>query len=401
MLASEPIDKQPQPDQKSTPKSGPSFSLHKWQSRAARAGLLSIITRSLGTLVAAFGVLICASQFVAAATTVDFYVYEGSQSGPGFTSGSTVTVSTAENELSVCINTPSGTAPNITYTPNCNTSAAPSSGLSDGNKYTAVAYIGTYEDGNSVQYNMFAVGDDDGNVYIMYPTVNSGGDPQTMVVANTYTYKNCVYQPCGRVSSLAKDPSSSTLYISFANISEKNANEWSDPIPLYADASYSYNAPTATLMVTAINSDGSLAAAPTNTYQNWVWQDFGNTYGINGNNTFDYVSPKLRVYPPDYPGLSGTDYFSTGAVFYSGIIGSQNNTAKPTNMGYLCSGSQCEVSFNITLEGTGFSVMTSAEYGVDNRGGSVVPVLYWNQVGATWAKGPSPTCRRRRGRIRS
>lgn len=380
MLANESPDEQLMPGSKSATKSGPSVIQHQWQSRRALAGLVSIIARSLGALAAALVILLSSAHFANAATTVDFYVYEGSQSGVNFTAGSTVTVSTGENQLALCINVPSGTAPNVTYTPQCNTAAAPGSGLSDGNKYTAVAYLGTYEDSNSVQYNLFAAGDLNGNVYIMYPTVNNSGAPQTMVLANTYTYKCSTYWYVScRVTALAKDPNSDTLYISMAQIVDScNSGTFTD------FGQNNYHAPLAALFVTAINSDGSLASTPSNTYNDYAWQDFGSTYGVCGNGTFDYVSPKLRVYPPDYPGLSGTVHSSTGAVFYSGIIGNGDGTT-PVNKGYLCSGSQCQLSYSITLTGTGTSVMTSAEYGVDIRGVDPVPVLYWNQVGAGWA----------------
>lgn len=392
MLACNSYDKQTEASSKLAAKSGSSIIQHGSQLCWARASLFSIIMRSLGTLVAALGVLISASQFVAAATTVDFFVYEGTQSG--LTSGSTVTVSTGENQLALCVNTPSGTAPNVTYTPNCNTAAAPGNGLTDGNKYTAVAFIGTYSvsnNGTSTSYNLFAVGDLNGNVYIMYPTVNSSGTPQTMVLytSTPYTY-NCGTIACGQVIALAKDPNSNTLYISFANIAPSGSSQFKS----LKNMSANVEAPQATLVVNVINEDGSLASTPSQTYQDFVWQDFSNNYGINGNGTFDYVSPKLRVYPPGYPGLSGTNYSTTGAVFYSGIIGNDNPSPNGAaqNKGYLCSGTQCQVSFNITLQGkgTGFDVMTSAEYGVDIRGSTPVPVLYWNQVSAGWLEERGP-----------
>jgi hypothetical protein len=384
MLANKSPDERLMPGSKSVTKSGPSFIQHQWQSRRARAGLISIISRSLGALAVALGILLSSLDFANAATSVDFYVYEGSQSGPGFTSGSTVTVSTGLNELALCINTQSGTAPNVTYTPLCNTAAAPGSGLSDGNMYTAVAFIGTYTDSNNNPINLFAVGDLNGNVYLMYPTVNSQGVPQTMVEYGQYAYTNMCGSSslCGRITALAKDPHSNTLYISFAQINESCTDSWTTV--KFVD--YKGRVSQAALLVITINStDGSLAATPSNTYVNYAWQDYGEYYGICGNGTFDYVSPKLRVYPPDYPAFAATNYSSTGVVFYSGIIGTgASSSSTPVNKGYLCSGTQCQVSYNITLSTNTFSIMTSAEYGVDNRDGVPVPVLYWNQVEGQW-----------------
>lgn len=349
--------------------------------------VLACFLKSLTAFVLACG-LVSAMPFTSnAATSVDFFVYEGTQSG--LPPGTVISVSTGTNQLALCVNRPSGDEPEVTYTPDCDIAAAPGSGLSSGNAYTAVAFMGSYKDAGNVSRSLFAVGDRLGNVYLMYPVVNNEGAPQYLNQVQQLKY-DCASQtwstngslPCGHVTSLAKDPSSEFLYVSFANYDPKGevALKSSGYVTAFSGRHY---APQATLMAIKVNLDGTLPRSPQNKYYNFIWQDYGSSYGINGDGTFKYISPKLRVYSPDYPGIANTNYAASGAVFYSGIIGNSDGDY-PVNKGYLCSNGSCQVSFNVTLIGTGFSVMTAAEYGIDIHTGKEVPVLYWNQVAGDW-----------------
>ncbi len=109
-----------------------------------------------------------------------------------------------------------------------------------------------------------------------------------------------------------------------------------------------------------------------------------------GNGATDWpstVNPKMRVYPPNYPGLSGTSYYSTGGVLYSGIVSGFSGEI-PINSAFMCSRGLCEVAYNIALsESGGGAVFTAVEYGVNQNGN---PVLYWNQVQGLVENYPTP-----------
>lgn len=317
-----------------------------------------------------------------AATAVDFFVYDGTQSNLSLPSGTVVSVSTANNELALCINVPSSSDSNGSYTANCNTGAAPGSG--DSSYYSSVIFIGAYQDANQVSHNLFAVGDNAGNIYLMEPTINSAGAPQTLIPYGSPYSFNCGKVSCGVVTALAKDPTGQYLYISFAHIDFSGKG---DGLADFYDANGTVvvQAPQAVLMSVPINGDGTLGTA-LNSYYNFAWQNYS-TDGISGSGVYNYVAPSLRVYPPSYPGLPSQTFVLSGAVFYSGIVSNALNDGNPLNTGYLCSGGSCQIAYNIKIQekdgagvtGTYYYVMTSSEYGVDSSG----PVLYWNQVPST------------------
>lgn len=324
---------------------------------------------------------------------VDSFTYNGSQ--PGFTPGSVYALSIAGTELNVCMFTPvSGTAaPSVQYTPSCQNTLAPP----DSNSYTAVAYLGT----TSNTSNFFAVGDSAGNVYVMQIQFNSGNpNPISVIVAQTLAITNPddLNEPCGQISSLAVDPDGNNLYIGC--VSTKNNLAWRMSRDSYYGGNHSV-----TLAVTAIQSAGYLSqnyytipfANLNNPNNYWVTNDASSypaslasavAFPANGASGWPTtVNPKMRVYPPNYPGLSGTSYYSTGAVLYSGLVSGFSGDV-PINSAFICSRGICEVAYNIALsESGGGAVFTAAEYGI-NQGGN--PVLYWNQVQGLVENEPTP-----------
>lgn len=324
---------------------------------------------------------------------VDSFTYNGSQ--PGFTPGSVYTVSIAGQELSVCLLTPNPTttAPNLQYSSNCITNAA----QNDTNSYTSVAFIGS-----SSQTPNFAVGDGAGNIYVMQIQFNSGNpNPISLSTIGTSTLMDPDdnSRPCGAITSLAVDPDSSYLYIGCVG-EPANSLAWR-----FARNEYLGGFLKVSLAAWQITNSGYISNPGFANYGNTVPFGYGNpdyywvTYGSStapaslasaatfqapGTDGFpSAVNPKMRVYPPYYPGLAGTSYYSTGGVFYSGIVsGLSGNT--PINSAFMCSGGWCLPAYNIALPEssngyTGGAVFTAAELGANGAG---TPVLYWNQLQA-------------------
>ena len=324
---------------------------------------------------------------------VDSFTYNGSQ--PGFTPGSVYTVSIAGQELSVCLLTPvsTTTAPNLQYTSNCITNAA----QNDTNSYTSVAFIGA-----SSQTPNFAVGDGAGNIYVMQIQFNSGNpNPISLSTIGTSTLMDPDdnSRPCGAITSLAVDPAWPYLYIGCVG-DPANALAWrfskDDILGGFLKVS---------LAAWQITNSGNISNPGFANYGNTVPFGYGNpdyywiTYGSDkappsfasavtlqaaGTEGLpNAVNPKMRVYPPYYPGLAGTSYYSTGGVFYSGIVSGLSGNA-PINSAFMCSDGWCEPAYNIALPESsdgyaGGGVFTAAELGANSAG---TPVLYWNQL---WA----------------
>lgn len=317
---------------------------------------------------------------------VDSFTYNGNQSG--FTRGTVYALSIAGNELNVCEFTPvpRTSAPSLEYNPNCQNAIAQSDSP---NSYTAVAYLGTANNAG----NYFAVGDSVGNVYVMQIEFKRG-DPNPISVSRSQPLQikdpDDTANSCGSITSLAVDPNGGFLYISCM---ESNADaNWT----INNDKSYT-GMFGVTLQVATINNgtlslQGNVAsAAPPGISGYWTYGPDdsasrvtaaafpGGIANTQSSNLTSVVNPKLRVYPPNYPGLAGTSYSSTGAVFYSGII-SGISGSNPINSGFMCSNGVCQVAYNIALpQGKDYGgwIFTAAEYGTNQAG---TPVLFWNQV---------------------
>ena len=317
---------------------------------------------------------------------VDSFTYNGSQ--PGFTPGSVYTVSIAGQELSVCLLTPVSTtaAPNLQYSSNCITNAA----QNDTNSYTSVAFIGQGFGGFSAVPN-FAVGDGAGNVYVMQIQFQSGNpNPISLSTVQTIeiTDPDNLNAPCGAISSLALDPYIPTLYVGCVGTA-KTSLSWKVSKDSYIS---SYN--KVTLLALSITEPGSLSdsyfTVPfgySNVDNYWVLTNSDSAPASLASATAfpapgtegwpSSVNPKMRAYPPNYPGLAGTPYYSTGSVLYSGLVSGFSGTT-PINSAFMCSQGTCTPAYNITLpESDGGAVFTSVELGTNNVGN---PVLYWNQV---------------------
>lgn len=321
---------------------------------------------------------------------VDSFTYNGSQ--PGFTPGSVYTVSIAGQELSVCLLTPVSTtaAPNLQYSSNCITNAA----QNDTNSYTSVAFIGQGFGGFSAVPN-FAVGDGAGNVYVMQIQFQNGNpNPISLSIEQTIpiTDPDNLNAPCGAISSLAVDPYRPTLYVGC--VGAERTLDWKVSNNEYIS---SYN--KVTLLGLSITEPGSLESEYYTVpfgynggqYNYWVLSNSRNApasrasaaaFPAPGSEGWpNSVNPKMRVYPPNYPGLAGTPYYSTGAVLYSGLVSGFTGTT-PINSAFMCSQDTCTPAYNIALPesiggDTGGGVFTSVELGTNNVGN---PVLYWNQV---------------------
>lgn len=331
---------------------------------------------------------------------VDSFTYNGSQ--PGFTPGSIYTVSIAGQELSVCLLTPvaTTTAPNLQYSSNCINNAA----RNDTNSYTSVAFIGA-----SSQTPNFAVGDGAGNIYVMQIQFNSNNpNPISLSTIGTSTLMDPddYSRPCGAITSLAVDPDASNIYIGCVG-EAANALNWR-----FGKNNYLGGFLKVTLAAWDITTAGYISNPGWANYGNTVPFGYGNpdyywvTYNspkapasfasavaVQAPGTEGFpsaVSPKMRVYPPYYPGLAGTSYFSTGGVLYSGIVSGLSGNA-PINSAFMCSRGWCEPAYNIalpeSLSGTaGGNVFTAAELGANSAG---TPVLYWNQLWAITQNAPN------------
>lgn len=321
---------------------------------------------------------------------VDSFTYNGNQSG--FTPGSVYTVSIAGQELSVCLLTPVSTtaAPNLQYSSNCITNAA----QSDTNSYTSVAFIGQGFGGFSAVPN-FAVGDGAGNVYVMQIQFQSG-NPNPISLSTVQkieiTDPDNLNAPCGAISSLALDPSFPILYVGCVG-SLKTSLSWRVSKDSYIS---SYN--KVTLLALSMTEPGSLNGSYytvpfgySNVDNYWVLTNSGSAPASRASATAfpapgtegwpSSVNPKMRAYPPNYPGLAGTPFYSNGGVLYSGLVSGFSGTT-PINSAFMCSQGTCTPAYNIALPesidgDTGGGVFTSVELGTNNVGN---PVLYWNQV---------------------
>lgn len=346
-------------------------------------------SRSL-TLPFALGLVLISHCANANGNMVDSFTYNGTQSG--FTQGSVYALSIANTELNVCLFTPSGTTPNVQYAPSCQNTLAPS----DSNGYSAIAYLGTVNNPN----NYFAVGDNAGNIYLMQIQFNSG-NPNPISVKIMYSYylgnPDVSGQPCGQIANLAVDPNGQFLYIG-CNVA--NNSGYQNQFIISGYTTYIGPSSGALLGVAPINTGGTLgsittippitpaaangkwvnSASTTGAVSNYTAEIFGvSNGGTVASNLANQVNPKMRVYPPGFPGLTGTAYASTGGVFYSGLISGFNNNYVAINSGIMCSNGSCQVAYNY-LRGTSqssFGVITAAEYAIENNGS---PVLNWNQI---------------------
>lgn len=373
---------------------------------ASRSELVARTFRELGTLPrrikaltprrllrmvpVALGMALMPAAANANGNMVDSFTYNGNQ--PGFTPGSVYTVSIAGQELSVCLLTPVSTTsePNLQYTSNCITNAA----QNDTNSYTSVAFIGQGFGGFSAVPN-FAVGDGAGNVYVMQIQFQNGNpNPISLSIEQTIpiTDPDNLNAPCGAISSLAVDPYRPTLYVGC--VGAERTLDWKVSNNEYIS---SYN--KVTLLGLSITEPGSPESEYYTVpfgynggeYNYWVLSNSRNApasrasaaaFPAPGSEGWpNSVNPKMRVYPPNYPGLAGTPYYSTGGVLYSGLVSGFTGTT-PINSAFMCSQDTCTPAYNIALPesiggDTGGGVFTSVELGTNNVGN---PVLYWNQV---------------------
>lgn len=329
----------------------------------------------------------------------DAFTYTGTQSS--FTSGSVYVLSNNGNTLNVCMFTPSGTAPSLSYDPDC----VLGQGTYNSNGYASIAFLGSTNNPNQ----LFAVGDNAGQIFLMTIVYSVSGVPTGVQTVATYQFLDPDNEdtglPCGSVSSLAVDPNGNYLYIGCTGNTKINTSGDSTTVSAYdavmTISKSQVHMPKVSLGIARINPPASSSTtttlgdisvvAPSSSfysYQNLtnyqvVSKTTGGAWGYAYGASTDAaccVNPKLRVYPPSYPAFSGTPYSRTGAVFFSGIISGSSSNQYPMNSGLICSNGTCTVAYNIQLSGSkSYSVITAAEYGVDLNGN---PALYWNQVQA-------------------
>lgn len=314
-------------------------------------------------------------------TGVDSFTYNGNQ--PGMTTGTVYTLSTATTQLGFCTNLPStscsSSSSNSTsgcYTTSCMTNLAPV----DSKSYLSVAYLGTVNNPNSY----FAVGDDAGNVTVMAPQFYD--DNGTVQVPSIISVQTLSVGGC-QVTTLAVDPNGKFLYIGCIDAGN-NLLTYANGNKIFLGAAY--------LGIAPINADGTLGTVTTVTGV-FPSMNYGSLPAVAGywhakskDKCCGSVSPKMRVYAPNYPGLSGSGYYSSGAVLYSGLIGQIDSSGNPVNSGLLCSNGGCQIAYNLTLTSKkNFSVVTSAEYGI--YGTNNTPALYWNEVQGEWIFGVNET----------
>jgi len=256
------------------------------------------------------------------------------------------------------------------YAPDC----VPDQGPSGAPTYTAVSFLGSQNNPNA----NFAVGDDDGNLYLANLVFDqTTGDLLTVGVTKV---KSASLGWCdGAIWNLETDPAGDFLYVgcNVGTFMGQFGNVGSTAVPMYD----LYSIPIA--------SDGSLGD-PSLQFSGYWWMG---------------VSPVIRAYPGDAPGLVGSKYSSlnggsgSGAVMVSGILSGVEATNPyggpndvPKNVGVMCSQGICEQSWEHTLAGSNsISVVTAAElgqaecsYSAGSNSTTCTPALFWTQVQAKW-----------------
>ncbi|MDG2306151.1 MAG: hypothetical protein P8R42_16175 [Candidatus Binatia bacterium] len=277
-----------------------------------------------------------------------------------------------------------------------------------GEAYTSIVLGGTYH-GQSIFY----LGASDGEIYPKVIEKASGNYAPTLKTPSgwptSYSFQcrfgGTDYEDCGSVAALAVDPTGNYLYASFSTATEELCSDLvcENGTVLMGDKKVLARG---SLLVIAINSDLTLEPDTAAQLPHAIW---GNARGWIDKSGYEQapstVGPNLRTYPPCNENqtlpcpLSGplAKYADTGAVFYSGVIGSIEkykdgpSDPVPSNVGYWCYDSyDCELAYDFPLyDSEGFSVITAAEYGMfDVDGGDLQPVLFWNQVSGEWAEPP-------------
>mgnify|MGYP006282604473 FL=1 len=249
--------------------------------------------------------------------------------------------------------------------------------MNGGQSYSAVSFLGTTNN----PAGSFIVGDSAGNLSIATPIFDQSNYQVTGL--NMAALPSC---PSGNsVANIQTDPSGAFVYIGCYNptpnqitvFGQKNNNNV-------------YQLPGYTLYAAQISSNGKSVSIGS-----YSLQFGGGLFNVTGNSAqvvnqmaavWPGVSPVMRSYPANYPGLQGTSYSQTGAVLLTGLVPAVTwvtgtNSTGPLgiqNSSYLCFNGNCS-GINVSggqLAGQPSQIITAFEIGMDNYGNGLVPAIY-------------------------